>query len=192
MKKITILNGHPNPGSFCESLAESYLKGALETGANCTLLHLYNLRFDPILHHGFARRTELEPDLLHAQQLIAQSDHLVWVYPTWWGTHPALLKGFIDRTFLPGFAFKYCENSPLWDKLLLGKSARLLVTMDSPRWYNYLIYGDAGHKVMKKAILQFCGINPVKITTVAGVKNSDPSQRNKWLNRTIQLGRNQR
>ena len=57
------------------------------------------------------------------QQDILWADHLVFVYPNWWSTVPALLKGLIDRMFVPGFAFKYRENSPFWDKLLKGKTA---------------------------------------------------------------------
>ena len=84
---------------------------------------------------GYAQIQPLEPDLLDAQASITWAQHLVWVYPIWWGGLPALLKGFLDRIFLPGFAFKYRPNSALWDRLLTGRSAELLVTMDSPPWY---------------------------------------------------------
>lgn len=188
MKKILIINGHPDNESFCHQLALSYLKGALQSGASCELMNLFDLRFDPVLHHGFRKRTDLEPDLLEAQQKIKEADHLVLVYPTWWGTYPALLKGFIDRVFLPKFAFKYRDNSPFWDKLLKGKTARLIVTMDSPRWYNWLVYRNAGHISMKKAILEFCGIKPIKVTAFAPIKSSNDPQRNKWLITVEKLG----
>lgn len=188
MKKILIINGHPDNESFCHQLASSYLKGALQSGASCELMNLFDLRFDPVLHHGFRKRTDLEPDLLEAQQKIKEANHLVLVYPTWWGTYPALLKGFIDRVFLPKFAFKYRDNSPFWDKLLKGKTARLIVTMDSPRWYNWLVYRNAGHISMKKAILEFCGIKPIKVTAFAPIKSSNDPQRNKWLITVEKLG----
>ena len=107
MSKILIINGHPDPESFCTHLANAYQKGALAANAQVDLLHLYQLAFDPVLRYGYRQRTELEPDLVNAQKLIAEANHLVFVYPTWWGTYPALLKGFIDRVFLPKFAFKY-------------------------------------------------------------------------------------
>jgi putative NADPH-quinone reductase len=101
---------------------------------------------------------------------------------------PAMLKGFIDRTFLPGFAFKYRDNSPLWDRLLTGRSARMIVTMDAPVWFFRLVYGKPGHNAMKKMILEFCGIKPVKITSFGSVKRSSDKLRAGWLNRTRCLG----
>jgi len=188
MKKILIINGHPDKDAFCNMLAKRYTEGAQSSGASCQLIHLHELTFDPVLHFGYNRRTELEPDLLMAQQAIKDADHLVWVYPTWWGTYPALMKGFIDRVFLPKFAFKYRENSPFWDKLLTGKTAHLMVTMDTPPWYYRLVFGSPGHQSMKKGILGFCGIKTVKITTFSPLRGSSEAKRVSWLEKAERLG----
>jgi NAD(P)H dehydrogenase (quinone) len=192
MKKILIILGHPNKNSYCGSLAESYKKGALQSNAAVKELILADLNFDPILHQGYKQIQPLEPDLVRAQKLIKWADHLVFVFPTWWGTMPALLKGFFDRTFLPGYAFKYRENSSLWDKLLTGKTARIIVTMDAPRWYSWFIYSDAGIKAVKKATLEFCGIKPVAKTVIGGVKMLSEEKRIAWLERVESEGRNLR
>jgi len=192
MKRILIINGNPDKKSFCFDLSESYKKGAELTGAECKLVNLTDLNFNPILKHGYRERTELEPDLLNIQQDILNSDHLVFVYPTWWATYPALLKGFFDRVFLPKFAFKYRENSLLWDKLLKGKSARLIVTMDTPKWYYSLIYKNPGHNSMKKGILEFCGIKPVRITSFGPIKSSNDTKRHQWINKVYKLGQKQK
>jgi NAD(P)H dehydrogenase (quinone) len=188
MKKILLVMGHPDRDSFCASLAESYCRGARRSGAEIEELVVSDLRFDPILHRGYKEIQELEPDLRRAQELIKWSEHLVFVYPTWWATMPALLKGFLDRTLLPGFAFKYRENSPFWDKFLTGRSARLIVTMDAPAWYDYVFYGHAGKKAMKRATLEFCGVKPVKTTTVGAIKTLKPGQLEKWLEKIERLG----
>ena len=190
MTKILIINGHPNKESFCFALAESYKKGADLSGANCKLVHLADLNFGLNLSKGYTQITELEPDLLQMQQDILEANHLVFVYPTWWGTYPALLKGFIDRVFLPGYAFKYHKDDPFWDKLLKGKTARLIVTMDSPKWYNLLVYKNAGHNSMRKAVLEFCGIKPVKITSFGQIKTSNIIKRKQWLKEVETLGKN--
>lgn len=187
-KKVLIILGHPNKETFCGSLAENYKKGALKSGAEVKEISISDLRFDPVLHRGYKEVQELEPDLVQAQEHIKWAEHLVFVYPTWWATMPALLKGFIDRVFLPGFAFKYRENSAFWDKYLTGKSARMIVTMDAPAWYNFLVYGNAGQKAMKRGTLQFCGIKPVKVTTIGGVKDMKKEQLTNWLTRVEKLG----
>jgi putative NADPH-quinone reductase len=188
MKKTLIINGHPNPHSLCSSISKSYEDGAKSRNHSIKTIHLNQLVFNPILQHGYQQRTELEPDLLSAWEDIKGADHIVWVYPNWWGTYPALLKGFIDRLFLPGFAFTPKENSSLWEKNLKGKTAHLMVTMDSPGWYYNLILGAAGHKTFKNSILNFVGIKTKKISNFRTVKGSTDTQREKWLKQAFEMG----
>lgn len=189
MKRILIINAHPVRDSLCDALALQYKKGAEAAGASCKMICLAELNFDPILRYGFTKRMELEPDLVRVQQEILEAGHLVFVYPNWWSTYPALLKGFIDRTFLPGFAFRYRENSVFQDKLLTGKSARILVTMDTPGWYYSLINKSPGHNSIKKGILEFSGIHPVKINSFSPVKSSTEKIRARWLEKAGNMGR---
>jgi len=190
--KILLINGHPSNESFCYALSQAYKQGAQSAGAEVREIHVGELKFSPNLAHGYRKITELEEDLLKAQASLKWAEHLVFVYPTWWGTMPAMLKGFIDRTFLPGFAFKYRDNSPWWDRLLTGRSARMIVTMDAPFWFFQLMYGKPGHNAMKKMVLEFCGIRPVKITSFGSVKNSSDKRRNGWLEKVSRLGREQK
>jgi len=189
-KKVLIIQGNPDSSSFCHALAESYKKGALGSKADVKEIKIREIEFNPNLSFGYKKRVELEEGLIESQHLIKWADHLVFIYPTWWGTMPALLKGFIDRVFLPGFGFQYRDDSVWWDKLLKGKSARLIVTMDTPPWYFRLIYGQPGHKAMKKSTLGFCGIKPVRISSIGPVKSSKKSKRTNWLNRAQKLGEN--
>lgn len=187
-KKILIVQGNPDKNSFCDALAEAYKKGAFDANAEVKEINIREMEFNPNLAFGYKKRVELEQGLIESQHLIKWADHLVFVYPTWWGTMPALLKGFIDRVFLPGFGFQYRDDSVWWDKLLKGKSARLIVTMDTPPWYFRLIYGQPGHKAMKKSTLGFCGIKPVRISSIGPVKHSKKSKRISWLNQVQKLG----
>jgi putative NADPH-quinone reductase len=187
-KRVLVILGHPASDSFCAALVESYVEGAREAKAEVKILRLGELDFNPILQ-GYKTSAPLEPDLVAAQQAITWSEHIVFVYPIWWGAMPALLKGFIDRTFLPSFAFKYRDKSALWDKLLTGRSARLLVTMDSPPWYFKWVNHMPNHYQMKKTILEFCGIKPVRISSFGAVKGSTAQQKAQWLAQAKQLGR---
>lgn len=182
-KKITVILGHPDSASFCGAIAETYTKAAEQAGHHVELFKLGELDFDPVLHHGYNKRQDHEPDLEKIKISIEQADHLVFVYPIWWGSMPALLKGFFDRVFLPGFAFKYRKDSPFWDRLLTGRSGHAIVTMDTPPWYFRFIYKMPGHNQMKRTILEFCGIKPVKITSLGPVRTASPEKRTKWLNK---------
>lgn len=186
MNTLVIL-GHPTPNSLCGELAERYATSAHANGATVTRLNLAELDFAAAKTVRYGSEQTLEPDLQHAQSLIDAADHLVFVYPTWWTLMPALLKGFFDRVFLPGFAFQYQQGKPLPKKLLTGKSARLLVTMDSPWvWYRFVM-GRPGHKAVKRGILQFCGVSPVKVTNVGPVRGSKPKTRTRWLEQSAHL-----
>ena len=187
-KRILVILGHPNTDSFCAAIADSYSEGAQAAGHEVRRIAVGDLAFDPVLRLGYAGSQPLEPDLAAAQAAIAWAQHLVFVYPVWWGAMPALLKGFIDRVFLPGFAFKYRSGSPLWDRLLAGRSAHLFVTMDSPPWYYRWVYRMPGHQQMKRTILEFSGVKPVGITSFGPVRGSSVQRREKWLERVKGFG----
>jgi NAD(P)H dehydrogenase (quinone) len=189
-RKVLIIQGNPDPDSLCQALAEAYRQGAQKTGAEVRLLNVRDIPFDPNLPFGYKRDLDLEPGLQDAQQSIAWADHLVFVYPTWWGTMPAMLKGFVDKVFVPGFGFRYRKGSVWWDRLLKGKTARLIVTMDTPPWYFRLIYGQPGHRAMKRCTLGFCGIKPVRISSLGPVKPSRKGRRQAWLVQVQKLGEN--
>ncbi|KFF19269.1 NAD(P)H-dependent oxidoreductase [Chryseobacterium sp. JM1] len=189
MKKIVIINGHPNKDSFNFGIAKAYKEGALNAGAEVKEITIAELNFDPILHFGYQKRMELEPDLLKAREMIQWADHLVWIHPVWWGGLPALMKGFLDRLFLPGFAYQYRENSVWWDKLLKGKTAHIITTLDQPGWYYWLFYGKPSVNQLKKSTLEFCGVKPVKVTYIGIIRNSTDIQRTQWLQKVKELGR---
>ncbi|MBK1897385.1 NAD(P)H-dependent oxidoreductase [Chryseobacterium paridis] len=192
MKKIAIINGHPNKNSFNFGLAKAYKDGALNSGAEVKEIVVADLQFNPNLQFGYQKRTELEPDLLKAWEIIQWADHLVWMHPVWWGGLPATTKGFIDRLFLPGMAFKYRENSVWWDKLLKGKTAHIITTLDQPGWYYWLFYGRPSVNQLRKSTLGFCGVKPVRVTYVGIIKTSNEGQRSQWLHKIQVLGRQQK
>ncbi|MFG4005275.1 NAD(P)H-dependent oxidoreductase [Flavobacterium aquidurense] len=188
MKKILIINGHPNSSSFNFALTDSYKKGAIQSNAQVETIVIAELNFNPNLKFGYQKRTELEPDLLEAWEKIQRADHLVWIHPVWWGGLPAITKGFIDRLFLPGMAFQYRENSVWWDKLLKGKTAHIITTLDQPGWYYRFFYGRPSVNQLKKSTLEFCGVKPVKVSYIGIIKTADEEQRKKWLEKVFGFG----
>lgn len=180
-KRILVILGHPASNSFCGALAERYAQSAVRAGHEVRQLFLGAMDFDPVLREGYQLVQPLEADLRRAQADIVWAEHLTLVYPIWWGGIPALLKGFFDRVFLPGFAFKYREGKAFPDKLLHGRSAHLLVTMDTPPWYYRWIYRMPGLHQVRKTTLAFCGIKPQRTLTFGPILGSSAGQRETWL-----------
>ena len=189
-RKILIINGHPNKDAFNFGITAAYKKGAENSGAEVKEIIIADLKFNPNLQFGYQKRIELEPDLTDAWEKIKWADHLIWVHPVWWGGLPAIMKGFIDRLFLPGFAFQYRENSVWWDKLLMGRTAHIITTLDQPSWYYWFAFGRPSVNQLKKSTLEFCGIKPVKVTYVGPIKNTKLSLRKNWLDKIEKLGEN--
>ena len=188
-KRILMILGTPKGGSLCHALSDAFAQGARGEGHVVRLLKLGEMQFDPVLRQGYDQSQTLEPDLLEAQRQIHWAEHLVFVYPVWWGGLPALLKGFFDRVFLPGFAFRYRgQHSQAWDKLLTGRTADLLVTLDTPPWYVRWIYGAPAHRQMVRTILGFCGIKTRRLTEFSPVRPSSEEQRQTWLRKAEMLG----
>lgn len=188
MKRILLINGHPDKQSFNNALSQGYREGLAKAEASVKQINIVDLDFNPNLEFGYRKRTALEPDLETAIEQIKWADHLVWFFPVWWYGYPALMKGFVDRTFLPGITFQPVEGKAIPKKLLKGKTARIVVTADTPAWYDYLYMKRPAINQFKKGTLEFCGIGPVKVTYIAPIKDSSAEFRRKWLQKLKVLG----
>lgn len=186
---VLVIQGHPRTDSLCTALAAAYVDGAREAGIEVTQLILSGLDFDPNVREPSPAQQDLEPDLVYAKKLVERADHLVFIYPTWWGTMPALLKGFLDRLLVPGWAFRFHSDHKHWDQLLTGRTAELITTMDTPPWVHRLINRRPGHNAMRRATLGFCGIRTTAETVFGPVALSDEQQRAGWLQETAGRGR---
>ena len=188
-KRILLIVGSPKRKSFCHLLAECYAQGARSKDHVVRELKLGELAFDPILHEGYEQSQVLEPDLLEAQRQIHWAEHLVFVYPVWWGGLPALLPGVFDRPQQPGFAFR---NPGTQDKdgeqQLGGRSADLLVCHDQPLSRLRFLKGPPAHRQMVRSVLGACGIATRRLEEFAPMRSSSEEQRQGWLRRAEQLG----
>ncbi|AXT54634.1 flavodoxin family protein [Aquimarina sp. AD1] len=187
-KRVALIIGHPDKGSYNFALAKAYKKGAESSGCEIREISIQDLNFNPNLQFGYRKRTDLEPDLLKSQEILKWANHLVWVYPVWWGSVPAIMKGFLDRVLLPGFAFSKRKDSLWWDKHFTDKSARLICTLDQPSWYYKWFYSSPSHKAMKKLTLNFIGVKKVRTTTIGPIRLSKENFRAKWLRKVEKLG----
>ncbi|MBF4552912.1 NAD(P)H-dependent oxidoreductase [Corynebacterium suicordis] len=185
MPHILIINGHPNPTSFSRYLADAYAQAARGEGVGVEQINLCELDFDPVLHAGYRGTQELEADLVKAQESLAACDHLVVVTPVWWGSTPALLKGFFDRALEAKWAYHYSDKG-IPQGHFTGRSARLLMTADSPGWYLRLFQGQPTLRQVVNSTMRFCGFGPVKVSRFSPVRTSNAQKREGWL---VEAGR---
>lgn len=190
-KQILLVLGHPSKHSFNKALLDAYQTGAELSGAVCKTIYIGDLNFDMNLADGYktGKINQLEADLVEAQGLFRWADHVVMAFPNWWGAMPAIAKGFIDRLFLPGFAFKNHSGKSFPEKLLAGKSMRVLVTMDTPTFWFYLVHRASLYVILKKVVFGYVGFSPINFSTFGFMRKSTEGQRSKWISRVRELGR---
>lgn len=186
-KRILVLAANPNNTSFTNFLAETYASSAKKNN-EVQLLTLSDMEFNLDLSAGYAEAHSLEDSLKAFQTSLEWCEHLVIFTPIWWGSLPAKLKGLIDRTFLPGFAFQYEEGKLIPKKLLKGRTARIVMTMDTPPWYYLLIQGAPAIKQLKTTTLEFVGFNSVKTKMMGPIISSTEESRSKWIDDVAKLG----
>lgn len=189
--RVLMIDGHPDKGRLSSHLLDLYAS-ALPPDAVVSRFALAELEFDPVLRHGYARRTEWEPDLRRLAEALDSCDHLVIAFPMWWGAEPAVLKGLLDRLLLPGFAFAYHADDPWWDRYMAGRSADAIVTMDTPPLFLRFGYGNAVVTRWKRQVLDFCGFRPARVLALGPVKGVAERSLPKWQPRIERLARSVR
>jgi putative NADPH-quinone reductase len=186
--RITILDGHPDrdPKRFGHALADTYAGAAREAGHEVTQLRLSELDV-PLLHGRVEWERPATGVVAAWQAQIAAADHLVLIYPLWLGDMPALVKAFLEQVFRPGFAIAEGART-LSPGLLKGKTARVIVTMGMPAFVYRWFFFAHSLRSLKRNILYFVGVRPVRTTLIGSIEGSAAARAN-WLARVAALGR---
>lgn len=190
-RHVLVVIGHPDPSPnrLCRALANAYLEGAEQAGHAVRRVDLATLSFPLLRTMDEFERGSVSDSLNEAAESVVWAEHIVFVFPLWLGTMPALLKAFLEQVMRPGVAFAYPEGTVGFDKTLLqGCSARIVVTMGMPSFFYrfwFLGHGVAG---MRRNILNFVGIRPVRETLFGLVASANDATRAKWIQRMRKLG----
>ena len=185
--KIFILLGHTDPATLSGALADCYETNARAAGHEVRRQNIGEMHFDPILHEGYKTIQPLEPDLTDFQENVRWADHIVIVYPTWWSTMPAMLKGLFDRAWLPHYAFNFADHGLTWKKLLKGRTARIITSANSAPWMLRLMYGSPT-AILELCLLRFAGVRARSTVFGPSERVSDRTKA-KWFRKVERLAR---
>lgn len=169
-RKICIIQGHPHPGGahLCHAIGEAYKHGARLSGARVCEIDIGAMDI-ALLRDPADFQTTPTQDITLAQSAIADSHHLVVIYPLWLGTMPAVVKAFFEQVCRHDFAIESDPRGGWPRQMLKGKSARVIVTMGMPSLAYRLMFGAHGVRGFEKSILEMSGIRPVRETLLGGV-----------------------
>jgi len=184
--KFLIIYAHPDSEGFSSYCLQSIKNNLLKQKKDFEVLDLYSMNYDPVLkldelYTAGNRNISIENQKL--QQKISEADKLIFIYPIWWGGMPAILKGFVDRIFTPGFAFKYRRDKFLKfipDKLLNNKKIAIITSSGAPIFIYKILLDPV--KIINKFIIfgMFC--KSTKTYQIYGAGRIDENKKKKIKN----------
>jgi len=189
MRKITIIQGHPDPagGHLLHAMADAYVAGAEAAGHTVRRIEVATLDFPVLRSQADFEKGATPRGLLESQDAIRWGEHLVILYPLWLGDMPALLKAFLEQVLRPGFAFDYLPKGKV-EMHLKGRSARVVVTMGMPalayRWF----FMAHSLRSLTRNVLKFAGIKPVRWSLYGLVEGRSDKVRQGWIEEMRGLG----
>ncbi|MBN2390520.1 MAG: NAD(P)H-dependent oxidoreductase [Anaerolineae bacterium] len=183
--KVSVILGHPDPGSFNHAIAGTAVRVLRENGHTVWFHDLYAERFDPLLfHREFPKGAILPPAIQQHCDEIAEADGIVIVHPNWWGQLPAILKGWVDRVIRPGVAYEFLEGDsgegvPVG--LLKAQVALVFNTANTPEQRENEIFGDPLQLLWKNCIFDLCGVPVFYRKMYRVIVTSTVEERRVWL-----------
>jgi putative NADPH-quinone reductase len=159
--KICIIQGQSQFGGnhLCHALADSYRQVAITAGHDIGVIDIAELTFD-ILRDPQAMTKPPPEGILAAETIIRDTNHLMFVYPLWLGTMPALVKAFFEQNACGEFIMGRSEkNWPIGKHK--GRSARLVVTIGMPAIVCKIAFVAHGVRRSESGILAMAGVGPI-------------------------------
>jgi putative NADPH-quinone reductase len=187
--RILIVNGNPDAAAerLSSALAQAYADGAKAAGHDVRRVDVGALSFSPLRKAADFALPPNDPDIIEARSAFQWAEHVVFVYPIWFGTIPALFKAFIELVGCGEFlattrAGGYSKGN------LNGRSARVIVTMGMPALLYRLVFGAYGAKSFEKSILRLSGFSPIRTTYLGDARISYERSR-AWITLVRSLGK---
>ncbi|MBO7725747.1 MAG: NAD(P)H-dependent oxidoreductase [Thermoguttaceae bacterium] len=180
--KVLIILGHPNPGdSFNRAIVQTVSRTLREMGHEPVLHDLYAEKFDPVMPMGEEKLPieELPESVRREIDAVRETGGFVIVHPNWWGTPPAILKGWLDRVFRAGFAYSFSENGVVSN--FTDKTVQVFTTSNTPREVEQEVYHDPLENFWKTVVFGLVGSKNFGRRNFESIIMSTPEQRAAWL-----------
>ena len=179
--KFVIILGHQRLGSFNHAIAETACRTLRDQGHEVVFHDLYAEGFDPVLRDEeiTVAEVDLPGEIRCFIDEIREADGLVFVHPNWWGSPPAILRGWIERVFRQGFAYHFTLQGPV--PHLTDKAVFVFSTSNTPHNTEYDVYGDPVGKFWEVIVFGLCGCKCFRRTNFGSVIMSTPEDRECWL-----------
>jgi len=182
-----IISAHPSKDSFSNKLVEALAQDSGHNDVDVVVRNLYDLDFDPVLTSDDLAKIksgDVPDDIAKEQKLLADSEFISLVYPLWWGSFPAVLKGYFDRVLTQGFAFKITANGP--EGLLKGKKVFLHTSMgNSVEEYENRGILKAFRQIHGQEVFGFCGIEVAGHLFYPRIPDSSVEMRDKYIQEAL-------
>jgi putative NADPH-quinone reductase len=157
--RVLLVHCHPVPDSFSHALRAAVQAGLARAGHEVDLLDLYAEDFRPVLSEEERRRYhDVGPNLAGIEEHVARlkaAEALVFVYPTWWYGLPAILKGWLDRVWVPGATFTL-TNGPIIGELQNIRRIAGVTTYGSPWWFMRFFMSHPGKRLITRGLRVLC------------------------------------
>ncbi len=156
---VLIIYSNHHAGNFNWQLLENLKEQLQNDGNEFVVRDLYELEFNPVLRtrdFEMISSGNIPDDIAREQSFVSWADALVFIYPVWWGGMPAIVKGYIDKVFSWGFAYKSGGGGVY--PLLQGKKALIMNTMGQSRAEYERGLFQAMNLINVEAVFGFCGI----------------------------------
>lgn len=179
-----IIFGHPDPSSFNGSILKTIENKLEEKQYQFISKNLYQLNFNPVLSLDDLAKMKgnsCARDIALEQNDISWAKNIIFIYPIWWSSQPAMVKGWIDRVFSPGFAYTLEEDGSLRG-LLSDKLVMVFTTSAFSRGYmEEKGITAAIEKLTMEGIFSLCGVKTMLYKNFYAVDTASQEEKNKIL-----------
>lgn len=179
-----IIFSHPNPDSYNSAVLTKVKEILTNKGIQYKIKDLYQMKWNPVLSLADIKELysgKVPQDIALEQEDVRQADVIIFIYPIWWFERPAMLKGWFDRVFSHGFAYRFTEQGMV-EGLLKGKRAVVITTSgankENMEQNGVLASIDTN---MLKGSLNFSGLEVIKHKNLYQVPTISNEERVKML-----------